>query len=72
MFFLVYELNIYLIKIYILQMVAGNIQERINKMKEAILTEAKQRAHQIVENANEEADEERAKIYNAEKEKIQL
>ncbi len=41
-------------------------------MKEAILTEAKQRAHMIVESASEEADQERAKIYNAEKEKIQL
>jgi hypothetical protein len=48
-------------------MVAGNIEERIKKMKEAILTEAKQRAHMIVENANEEADQERAKIYNTEK-----
>jgi len=51
----------------ILIMVAGNIEERIKKMKEAILTEAKQRAHMIVENANEEADQERAKIYNTEK-----
>lgn len=41
-------------------------------MKEAILTEAKQRAHMIVESASEEADQDRAKIYNAEKEKIQL
>ncbi len=41
----------------ILIMVAGNIEERIKKMKEAILTEAKQRAHMIVENANEEADQ---------------
>jgi vacuolar-type H+-ATPase subunit H len=40
-------------------------------MKEAILIEAKQRAHTLVENANEEADQERAKIYNLEKEKIQ-
>lgn len=36
-------------------------------MKEAILTQAKQRAMVIVDNANEEADTERAKIYNAEK-----
>lgn len=52
-------------------MVSGNIEERIKKMKEAILIEAKQRAHTLVENANEEADQERAKIYNLEKEKIQ-
>ena len=52
-------------------MVVGSIEERIKKMKEAILTEAKQRSHMIVENANEEADQERARLYNAEKEKIQ-
>lgn len=48
-------------------MVAGGIEERIKKMKEAILTEARQRADQIVEDAQEEGDQERAKIYNAEK-----
>lgn len=57
---------------YIATMVAGNIQERIKKMKEAILMEAKQRAHQTVESASEEADQERAKFYNTEKEKIVL
>ena len=41
------------IRLYIIcVMVAGNIEERIKKMKDAILTEAKQRAHSIVENAN--------------------
>ena len=53
-------------------MVAGNIQERIKKMKEALLMEAKQRAHFTVQTASEEADQERAKFYNAEKEKIML
>lgn len=53
-------------------MVSGNIEERIKKMKEAILTEAKQRALALVDNANEEADQERAKIYQTEKEKIHL
>lgn len=48
-------------------MVAGSIEERIKKMKEAILTEARQRAATIVEDAKEEADQERAKIYNTEK-----
>ena len=57
---------------YIATMVAGNIQERIKKMKEAILMEAKQRAHFTVQTASEEADQERAKFYNAEKEKIML
>lgn len=51
-------------------MLGGGIQQRIKKMKEAILTEAKQRAINIVDNANEEADTERAKLYNAQKEKI--
>lgn len=37
---------------YIATMVAGNIQERIKKMKEAILMEAKQRAHFTVETAS--------------------
>ena len=41
-------------------------------MKEAILTEDKQRAHMIVQNANEEAGEERAKILNTIKEKITI
>ena len=49
----------------------NNYLSLIKKMKEAILTEAKQRSHMIVENANEEADQERARLYNAEKEKIQ-
>lgn len=53
-------------------MVAGSIEERIKKMKEAILTEAKQKAHSIVERANEEADLARADFLNKEKEKLQL
>jgi hypothetical protein len=34
-------------------MVAGNIEERIKKMKEAILSEAKERASTIVKNADD-------------------
>ena len=52
-------------------MVAGSIEERIKKMKEAILTEAKERASTIVKNADEEANNERAMLFNHEKEKIQ-
>ncbi len=48
-------------------MVTGNIEERIKKIKEAILTEANQRAHMIVENTNLEAHQKHAKIYNTEK-----
>lgn len=51
-------------------MVAGSIEERIKKMKEAILTEAKERAATIVKNADEEANNERAMQFNHEKEKI--
>jgi vacuolar-type H+-ATPase subunit H len=51
-------------------MVAGSIEERIKKMKEAILTEAKERASTIVKNADEEANNERAMQFNHEKEKI--
>lgn len=40
----------------------GKIEERIKKMKEAIQSEAKQRALQIVERAEEEADIERNNI----------
>lgn len=36
-----------------IQMVAGSIEERIKKMKEAILNEAKERAATIVKNADE-------------------
>lgn len=51
-------------------MVAGNIEERIKKMKEAILSEARERAATIVKNADEEANNERAMLFNQEKEKI--
>ena len=51
-------------------MVAGSIEERIKKMKEAILSEAKERASTIVKNADEEANNERAMLFNHEKEKI--
>jgi hypothetical protein len=51
-------------------MVAGSIEERIKKMKNAILMEAKERAHNAVEHASEEADQERAKIYHREKDRI--
>ena len=42
-------------------MVSGSIEERIKKMKEAILSEAKERAATIVKNADVEADQERAR-----------
>lgn len=45
-------------------MVAGSIEERIKKMKEAILAEAKERASTIVKNADEEANNERAMLFN--------
>ena len=48
----------------------GKIEERIKKMKEAIQTEAKQRAQHIVERAEEEADIERVNIIREEKERI--
>jgi vacuolar-type H+-ATPase subunit H len=51
-------------------MVAGSIEERIKKMKEAILSEANERASTIVKNADEEAANERAMLFNHEKEKI--
>ena len=51
-------------------MVVGKIEDRIKKMKEAIETEAKQRALHIVERAEEEADIERVNIIKEEKEKI--
>lgn len=51
-------------------MVAGNIEERIKKMKEAILSEANERSSTIVKNADEEASNERAMLFNHEKEKI--
>lgn len=47
--------------IWISGMVSGNIEERIKKMKEAILSEAKERAATIVKNADVEADQERAR-----------
>ena len=40
-------------------MAVGGIEERIKKMKEAIKSEAKQRALNILEKAEEEADLER-------------
>ena len=43
---------IFIIFVIELDMVAGNIEERIKKMKEAILTEAKERALMIVQNAD--------------------
>ncbi len=51
-------------------MAVGGIEERIKKMKEAIKNEAKQRALNIVEKAEEEAELERVQLYKAEKEKI--
>ena len=51
-------------------MVVGSIEERIKKMKEAILSEANERASTIVKNADEEASNERAMMFNHEKEKI--
>lgn len=45
-------------------MVAGSIEERIKKMKEAILSEANERAATIVKNADEEASNERAMLFN--------
>lgn len=45
----------------------GKIEDRIKKMKEAIRTEAKQRAQHIVERAEEEADVERVTIIREEK-----
>ena len=52
-------------------MVAGSIEERIKKMKEAILSEANERSATIVKNADEEASNERAMMFNQEKEKIE-
>ena len=48
----------------------GNVEDRIRKMKEAIKYEAQQRAQNIVERANDDANIERNKIETTEKEKL--
>ena len=45
-------------------MVVGKMEDRIKKMKEAILNEANERAATIVKNADEEASNERAMLFN--------
>jgi vacuolar-type H+-ATPase subunit H len=51
-------------------MAMGKIEDRIKKMKEAIKSEAAQRAIGIAERAEDEADIERNSIMKEEREKI--